>query len=522
MDRKQASKLLEKQLPTIFAWSMAKSYDKSEAEDLAQEIVCRVLYSVERLERDDAFWAFVWRIAENTLKAKIRKRHNEEKNNIAESNDMYNGTYWKTPEDEVIQSEEIQVLRRELALLSSQYRNVTVQYYISGKTCSQISAEMDISVEMVKYYLFKARKILKEGINMTREFGEKSYNPQVFRMDYWGSGVCDCWRIFDRKLPGNILLAAKDKPITLQELSIELGVALAYLEDEVAILESHELLKKTGEKYQTNIIIFTNEYEKKVLDLSKGVYVDRTKDVHEKIMELLPKLKELLPVNNEYNDNCMKWVFANIAMSQAVIRYNAEVVDVKYGSYPMLSNGSYGFVFGYDNDYENHHFKGVYNYEENGVWLLINNYRILEESQFWTVNQWDKCMKAMMDAVMREKADEKNDELIRLIEEGFIKSEGGLLSANFPVFTKQEYDLVKTLLEPAVDVIFDVIAEICKLAEESLKKHVPSNMKKYCGHLANIHYQVDSAALMIEEMVSKKMLTVPNEKVNVGMFAVVN
>ena len=49
----------------------------------------------------------------------------------------------------------------------------------------------------------------------------------------------------------------------------------------------------------------------------------------------------------------------------------------------------------------------VYNYEENGVWLLINNYRILEESQFWTVNQWDKCMRAMSDAVMRERPTRK-------------------------------------------------------------------------------------------------------------------
>ena len=42
MDRKHASKLLETQLSTIFAWSLAKSYDKSEADDLAQEIVCRI------------------------------------------------------------------------------------------------------------------------------------------------------------------------------------------------------------------------------------------------------------------------------------------------------------------------------------------------------------------------------------------------------------------------------------------------------------------------------------------------
>lgn len=522
MDRKHASKLLETQLSTIFAWSLAKSYDKSEADDLAQEIVCRVLYSVDRLERDDAFWAYVWRIAENTLKTKIRKKQNEENAKHAAVNYVYNGTYWKSPEDEVVQSEEIQVLRRELALLSSQYRNVTVQYYISGKSCSQISAEMGISVEMVKYYLFKARKILREGISMTREFGEKSYNPQVFRMDYWGSGVCDCWKIFDRKLPGNILLAAKDKPVSLQELSIELGVALAYLEDEVAILESHDLLRAIGDKYQTNIIIFTNEYEKKALEIFKTVYVAKTAVVYEKIVEVLPRLKETLSLKDVYDDNCMKWIFANIAMSQAVIRYNAEVIDKKFGSYPMLSNGSYGFVFGYDNDYENHHLKGVYNYEENGVWLLINNYRILEKSQYWTVKQWDKCMKAMIDAVMREKANEKNDELIRLIEEGFIKSEEGLLSANFPVFTKQEYDLIKTLLEPAINVVFDAIAEICRLAEELLKKHVPSNMKKYCGHLANVHYQVDAAALMIEEMVHEGLLTVPNEKMNVCMFSVVN
>jgi hypothetical protein len=44
---------------------------------------------------------------------------------------------------------------------------------------------------MVKYYLFKTRKILKEGIGMTREYGEKSYNPGTFRMGFLGK-----WRQF--------------------------------------------------------------------------------------------------------------------------------------------------------------------------------------------------------------------------------------------------------------------------------------------------------------------------------------
>lgn len=521
MDRRRATEILENQLPLIFSWSMANVYDKNEAEDLAQEIVYRVLSSVDRLEKEEAFWGYVWKIAENTLRTRIRKKQQEKLRESTGIDQVYMGIYWSTPEDEVIRSEEIQVLRRELSLLSSQYRNVTVQYYLYGKTCSQISEEIGLSVEMVKYYLFKARKILKEGIGMAREFGEKSYNPQIFRMGYWGDRVCDYWNLFERKLPGNILLAAKDKPISVQELSVELGVALTYLEDEVAILESHELLKEIGNKYQTNIIIFSNEFEKKVLDVFKPVYVDKIAGVYNEIVALLPKLKRTLSSNAAYDDNCMKWIFANIAMSQAVMKYNDKIVNKKYGTYPILSDGAHGFVFGYDNDYENQHLKVAYNFEENGVWLLVNNYRILKDCQFWTVKDWNKCAEAMMGAVMKQPASEDNDELIRLVEEGFIKSEEGVLNANFPVFTKENYDLVQELLESVNEKIFKIITEICEAAADELKKYVPSNLKKSCGHLANVYYQVEAAAVMIEEMVNRGLLAVPSEKVNVSMFAVV-
>ncbi len=134
--------------------------------------------------------------------------------------------------------------------------------------------------------------------------------------------------------------------------------------------------------------------------------------------------------------------------------------------------------------------------------------------------QWEKCMNAMADAVMRKCADEDNEELIRLIEEGFIKSENGVLAANFPVFVKAELEHVKEALAPIVDLIFACILEICAIAEETLKDYVPNALKNDCGHLANVHYQVDSAAQIMEEMVRRGMLTVPEEKVNMCMYAV--
>ena len=73
MDRVLAAEMLEKQLPLIFSWSMAKMYDKNEAEDLAQEIVYRVLSSVSRLEKEEAFWKYVWKISENTLRTRQKR-----------------------------------------------------------------------------------------------------------------------------------------------------------------------------------------------------------------------------------------------------------------------------------------------------------------------------------------------------------------------------------------------------------------------------------------------------------------
>ena len=76
---------------------------------------------------------------------------------------------------------------------------------------------------MVKYYLFKTRKILKEGISMEREFGEKSFRPSPFEFRTIFTGVFnqEYHNLFARKLPGQILLAAYYTPMTIRELAIE-------------------------------------------------------------------------------------------------------------------------------------------------------------------------------------------------------------------------------------------------------------------------------------------------------------
>ena len=91
----------------------------------------------------------MWRIAENTFKKRIRKSNFQ----TIEFDESFVGTYWATPEEEYLKTEELHLLRRELSLLSKQYRETTVAYYITGKSCSEISTDFGISTEMVKYYI---------------------------------------------------------------------------------------------------------------------------------------------------------------------------------------------------------------------------------------------------------------------------------------------------------------------------------------------------------------------------------
>ena len=520
MEQEKVAKLLSDNLRNIFAFSLSRLYDSSEAEDLTNDIICEVLKCARQLKNDEAFYGFMWRIAENTFKKRIRKSHFQ----TIEFDESFVGTYWVTPEEEYLHSEELNLLRRELSLLSKQYRETTVAYYIYGKSCSEISTDFGISNEMVKYYLFKTRKILKEGIGMSREFGEKSYNPGTFRMDYWGGGDNSCyWQLFKRKLPGNILLSAYDTPVTIQELSIELGVAVVYLEDEIELLMRHDIIRKIGDKYQTNIIIFTDDYEKELATKIKPVYEKAAEQFNSKLSELLPRLETLDFKGNDYNRNRLKWTFANLVMVFA-LNLSDDIGRKRFGNYPPLSNGSYGFVFGYDNDYQNHHFNGIYGHCENSdntAYFSVENYRVIERCQFWEPVNWNQSVKAMGDAILEKAVDSNNDMLIRLISEGFISSHDGKLSAEFPVFLSDMIDnTIWPILKSLAEDVCDCMIQICDIAAQTLKNFIPKALLEQGDQLAFIHHQMNVMAFIIETMVGRNWLAIPDGNEKLCVFGV--
>jgi len=523
MTDKKASELLSENLTAIYGYAFSKLYDKDKVDDLASEIVYEIIVSVRNLQNEEAFWGFAWKIAENTFRRFIRKSQLAAQN--VELTEENIGVYDLSTEQEYIEketaSEEIYLLRRELSLLKKTHREVCVAYYVDNKSCSQIAKEQNISMEMVKYHLFKTRKLLKEGIGMTRTLGEKSYNPGTFRLDFWGDWN-KYYDLFRRKLPGSIVLATYYEAMTPEALSMELGVSMPYLEEEIEILEKAGVLKKVGEKYQANIVILTDAYEKEFVKNTSAIYTDVARSVFDKAVSLLPQIRALDFHGNDYDDNRLLFGILNLAFMNG---YGLTEEKSPLGPPNKLALGCNGWIFGYDNDCANHHFAAITLRTDNKAktaWFTAVNYKAAVKAQLYEHSYFKDRAEAMCDAILCKDANYENITLPLLIENNFIHCDDNKLSANFLVFETEVFEKICKLTSEISEEVANCMIDISNKAEKILAEHAPTSLKEQCGDIAKIHHRLDVAAFLMEELIKENKLVVPSEKTPLCVWGVRN
>ena len=261
------SEFVESYMEKLFYFCLKKTGSQIEAEDLTQDIALQVITALHKGTIPNSFSAWVWQIARNRYSVWAKEKH--DRNESVTGSDI--GDYEIEDEsenilDEMVHTEQMALLRRELAFIKSDYRNIVVAYYIENKNVRDIASSLSISISAVQQRLHRARIILKEGINMAREFGKLSYNPE--NIAFWVNGLHGAngepGIYVSRSLSKNIMLAAYRTPATAEELAMEVGVALPYMEEELSTLVDATLMKKNGNKYETNIFIVSAEAQEKI------------------------------------------------------------------------------------------------------------------------------------------------------------------------------------------------------------------------------------------------------------------
>ena len=466
---------IEETAKTVFSYCLARTNSKEEAEDLSQDILLEILKSACNIRDEKAFYNFMWAVANNVYKnwckKKARQRQTfgrlDENENLPDDNEDLDSV--------LIKSEEINLLKRELSLLSEKYRTAAVLYYSHDYSVSKISQTLSISENMVKYLLFKARKILKEGIGMEREFGEKSYKPGKFEYNviYDGMANEEYRNLFARKIPGNILLSAYYAPMTVRELSIEMGISSVYMEDELALLEKYDLIKSVGElKYQTNLIIFTEDFMKEwYKELDKN-YTSKTGEVIKLIKDALPEIRKVGFRGCNIPDNNLLWTFYMLTLFNGSGNYKEKYITHKFARTKLYREET-GTIYGINYDkakdpYGCHGFAGSSGWENFNMHCSFINFDVLDYDN----SNFGK----------------NNVKIKNIISESVNNRE----TAEFPIFNckgirdkepRPDNDYAKTmeLLQPAINKMGEMFGEIadesCKIMSSHAPKFMAENIK---------------------------------------------
>ena len=463
---------IEENLKTIFDYALSRVSNKEDAEDLTNDIVVAILQSADKLKSPEAFYGYVWGIAANTYRKFLMKRNRRQQEVSADGmqDDAFaaEGDFAGELAEELALKENVAKLHREIALLSKEHRECTVAYYFEELSCAEVAKRLGISLEMVKYYLFKTRKILKEGISMEREFGEKSFKPEPFEFVtiFADKFNREYHNMFKRKLPGQILLSAYYTPMSVRELAIELGVASVYLEDELELLEKYHLIEKNShEKYQTNLLIFTDDYTKEFQREAKKFAVSGMRDI---LVALKEKLADIRAINKccaVLSEERLLWglLWPIILLGNRHFSEKYPELAKKGEIYQGAAGTNYGTV---ENEYEGKYgcytFAGYSGIDEE-YYAMAADFSVLpEKNRYFTGLDMELFKKKIRDTV------------------------SGTIEPEFLVFTKEEEDALCRILDSLSGQMTELYEKMYACACNVMKQHAP---KQVAGEIEKIVFQ---------------------------------
>ena len=221
-----------------------------DAEDLAGEIL---LYALDGMGKYDigSLEAWVWRIAHNRYARFLDARGRRESLLSGQELSDTGEVYWQVDEESV--EEEYEPVFRYLHTLSSGYRDIFVDYYIGELSVRQLAGKYGLSEATVKWRLNVGRSRIRERIEtnqMDKVYARINWNT------YGCNGSMDTNRYLHSQVARAICLVAYEKPLTVEEISLRTGIPTLYIEDALPELEYGDAIRREGNKYATDFIIF--------------------------------------------------------------------------------------------------------------------------------------------------------------------------------------------------------------------------------------------------------------------------
>ena len=480
---------------TVYAWSAARTATAADAEDLSQEVLLEMLRAAPNLKEARAFYGFMWAVAGNVYRGWMRKKRApsaELTEAVADPADPFAA---------VEVADDLRLLRRELSLLGRQCRQAAVGYYVRGMKVAQVAAEMGVSVSMTKYLLFKARNTIREGMEMERTYGEQSYHPRRLDLRYWGHGPNHYYGMAGTLLRQNILLACYNDVLTAEQIALAVGVGLPYMEEDLAQLTEVSLLTRDGAgRYRTNIVVFTEDYNREAAALIAPQVQSIAEAVKDCFGGVAQSIRALGFEGCGMNAATLRWQLAALLLHRAVICMAGEaaapelpcdkwgVPCVCWGVEQPAQGADDPFAFGascMDNSRGDR--VQCMDFPVNGEMVHHKLYQASWVNVFLAIARGEADGLSENDAAIAA-------ELVRM---GYVRRTEDGLRVCCPVLSNAQYTALVELIAPAAQRIAELALIIREKEAALLAEHVPEHLKDRAGDM--VYFRLFESGVSLPE-----------------------
>lgn len=154
----------------LFRLALRITLNRAEAEDVVQETMLKVWNRREQWAELDSIEAFCLTICRNLALDKMKRMDNQSQT-LDDSHDPPDLSYGANPEEQAMQQDRIQLIRRLIDQLPEKQRVCMQLREFEGKSYKEIAQIMEISEDLVKVSIFRARQTLRQRYIKSEQYG---------------------------------------------------------------------------------------------------------------------------------------------------------------------------------------------------------------------------------------------------------------------------------------------------------------------------------------------------------------
>lgn len=152
----------------LFRIALRITMNQQEAEDVVQETMLKIWDRREEWSRMNSVEAYCVTIAKNLAMDRIALKSSQ---TMQLADDYDYGASSASPFQKLVDSDNMNILSRLIEELSEKQREVLVMREVEGKSYKEIAAELKLTEEQVKVYLFRARQKIKQQFTDIENYG---------------------------------------------------------------------------------------------------------------------------------------------------------------------------------------------------------------------------------------------------------------------------------------------------------------------------------------------------------------